>query len=139
MLMLPGDQSSSPKGQRHRLVALRQGAMVLLVTTALGLFFAAQIRFSAASVQREVSWGQALYWSFGDWYEWALLAPFIFWICQRFRFERHAWLGSLTVHLFAGLLLAGVHAAMCAGADVLQGWVTAKPIAFAKSLRGILA
>src|SRR5262245_44161298 len=100
MLMLPEVQSSAPQGQRHRLVALRQGAMVLSVATALGFFFAAQIRFSAASVQRDVSWGQALYWSFGDWYEWALLAPIIFCICQRFRFERHAWRRSLAVHLF---------------------------------------
>jgi sensor histidine kinase YesM len=37
------------------------------------------------------------------------------------------------------VLLAGIHAVMCAAADVLQGWVTAKPIVFGRSLRGILA
>jgi two-component system LytT family sensor kinase len=129
----------SPTAQSHGLVVLRQGAIIFLLATVLGFFFAAQIYFSAASIHRDVSWGQALYWAFGDWYEWALLAPIIFWTCRRFRFERRSWPRSLAVYLCAGLLLAGVHAIMCAAADVLQGWVTAKPVVFGKSLRGILA
>jgi two-component system LytT family sensor kinase len=117
---------------------LREAGLILLVATVLGLFFAAQIYFSAISIHRKVSWGQALYWSFGDWYEWALLAPIIFWICRRFRFERASWPKSLAVYLCVGLVLAGIHAVMCAAADVFQGWVTNKPVVFTKSLRGLL-
>jgi sensor histidine kinase YesM len=40
--------------------------------------------------------------------------------------------------LCVGLLLALVHVVLCGVADVFQGWVTAKPVVFAKSLRGIL-
>src|SRR6185369_15542952 len=109
-----------------------------LVATALGFFFAAQIYFSAAATHRDVSWAQALYWSITDWYEFALLAPIILWTCGRFRFERGSWPRALAVHLCVGLLLAGVHVVLCAVADVFQGWVTAKPVVFAKSLRGIL-
>jgi two-component system LytT family sensor kinase len=105
----------------------------------LSLFFAAQIYFSAASIHRSVSWAQALYWAFGDWYEFALLAPLVFWLCRRFKFERGSWLRRLAVYLVAGLVFAGAHALMCAVADVFQGWVTAKPVVFQKSLRGILA
>jgi len=137
--MRPPSRPSLPADEGHRLVALRQGALILLVATALGFFFAGQIYFSAASMNRSVSWGQALYWSFGDWYEWALLSPFIFWLCRKATFERGAWPSSLAIYLGAGLLLAGVHAVMCAVAAVLQGWVTAKPVVFGDSLRGLLA
>ncbi len=137
--MLTSPHSGTATGPCHRPGVLRQGAVILLVATALSLFFGAQNYFSAASIHREVSWGQALYWSFTDWYEWALLAPIIFWTCRNFRFERRSWPKGLIIYLSVGLLLSGVHAVLCAGADVLQGWVTAQPIAFRKSLRGVLA
>src|SRR6266516_2700315 len=114
--------SGPPTGHCPRLAMLREGAILFLVATALGFFFGAQIYFSAISIHREVSWEQALYWSFSDWYEWALLAPILFWICRRFRFERRSWPKSLLVYLGAGLLLSGIHAVMCAAADVFQGW-----------------
>ena len=113
--------------------------IILLTATGLGFFFAAQMYFSAASFHRDISWGQALYWSFGDWYEWALLSPLIFWGCRRFRFDRASWPKSLGVHLAGGLLLAGSHAMLCALAAVLQGGVTGKPVAFGASLHGLLA
>ncbi len=101
---------------------------VFLAATVIGLFFTAQIYFSAASVGHGVSWGQALYWALGDWYEWALLAPLIFWVCRRFRFERKNWGRTLAVHFASGLVLAAVHAFLCAVAAVAQGWVTQKSV-----------
>jgi|SRR6185503_4644723 len=109
-----------PTGQGHKPGRLRQGAVVFLTATVLGFFFAAQIYFSAAATHRDVSWAQAFYWSFTDWYEFALLAPIIFWTCARFRFERGSWPRARAVHLCAGLLFAGVHVVMCAVADVLR-------------------
>jgi len=117
----------------------RIGAKVLLIATSLGLFFAAQIYYSAASFQHSVSWGQALYWAFGDWYEWALLSPVIFWLCRRFQFDRRSWPKSLPVHLVVGLLLAGVHAMLCALAAVLQGWVTGATTLFSSEVHKLLA
>jgi signal transduction histidine kinase len=139
--MSPQLQSGPPgtAGAHHRVPLLRQGAIILLVSTALGFFFAAQIYFSSASIHRDVSWAQALYWSFSDWYEWALMVPLIFWLCHRFGFERRSWPRTLTIYFVAGLLMAGLHGVLCGAADVLQGWWTAKPIVFKKSLRGILA
>jgi two-component system, LytTR family, sensor kinase len=129
----------SPTGPCHKLIPPKHAAIILLAATALGFFFTAQIYFSAASSGRGISWGQALYWSFGDWYEWALLSPVIFWACRKFRFDRSSWPKSLAVHLFAGLLLSGVHAVMCALAAEFQGWVTGKAVAFGSSLQGLLA
>lgn len=117
----------------------RLAAKVLLIATLLGFFFAAQIYYSAASFHHSVSWGQALYWAFGDWYEWALLSPVIFWLCRRFRFDRQSWRKSLPVHLVAGLVLSGIHAALCALAAVLQGWVTGTPALFGSEVQKLLA
>src|SRR5437867_2785706 len=108
-------------GLCRKRLELKTGAIVLMIATLLGFFFAAQIYFSAASIHRDVSWWQALYWAFGDWYEWALLSPIIFWVCRRFPFDRQSWPKSLPVHLAVGILLSGFHAVLCALAAVLQG------------------
>ncbi len=144
------NQINPTTSQVQRLAGLRRAAIIFLAATVLGFFFAAQIYFSAVSMQHKISWGQALYWSFGDWYEWALLSPIIFWICRKFSFAppslrrvgaagRPSWPKSLAVHLLGGLLLSGVHAILCALAAVFQGWVTGKAIAFGSSLQGLLA
>jgi len=129
------DRTRSPRLTEGR----KTGAMVLLIATALGFFFAAQIYFSAAAHDHRISWGQALYWSFGDWYEWALLSPVIFWLCRRFRFDRQSWRGSLAAHLLGGLVLAGVHAVLCALAAVFQGWVIEQSRDFGIELGQLLA
>ncbi|HXI52397.1 MAG TPA: histidine kinase [Candidatus Saccharimonadales bacterium] len=132
-------QSETSVGPRQPPSARRSALFVFLATTALAVFFAAQNYFAAATMRRAVSWQQAAYWSFTDWYEWALVAPIIFWLCRRFTFERRSWPKSLAIYLFAGILLAGVHGVLCAASDVLQGWVTGQTFVFTKSLRGILA
>src|SRR5437867_4498522 len=115
------------------------GAKILLIATVLGLFFTAQIYYSAATFHNSVSWGQALYWAFGDWYEWALLAPMIFWLCRRFQFDQQSWPKSLPVHLVGGLFLSGVHGVLCALAAVLQGWVTGVSTPFGSEVQKVLA
>ncbi|SRR5260221_1709406 len=77
------NQLNLPTGQGQKLAGLRRAAIIFLAATVLGFFFAAQMYFSAVSMHHEISWGQALYWSFGDWYEWALLSPIIFWVLMR--------------------------------------------------------
>jgi len=132
-------QSGPPAGQRHKFLELRYAAIIFLTATVLGFFFAAQIYFSAAALHRDIGWGQALYWSFGDWYEWALLSPFVFWTCRKFPFDRQSWRKSLPVHLIADILLSGLHAVMCAALAVLQGVVTGKAIVFGTTLNALLA
>lgn len=128
----------TPTGHDRKRVWLRYAAVIFLISTLLGFFFGAQIYFSAAVTHRDVSWAQAFYWAFTDWYEFALLAPIILWTCGKFRFERGSWPRALAVHLCVGLVLAGVHVVLCAVSDVFQGWFTDKPVVFAKTLRQIL-
>jgi two-component sensor histidine kinase len=132
-------QNGPPAGQRYKFVDLRYAAIIFITATVLGLFFAAQIYFSAAALHRDIGWGQALYWSFGDWYEWALLSPIVFWTCRKFPFDRQSWRRSLPVHLVADILLSGLHAVMCAALAVLQGVVTGKAVVFSTTLNALLA
>jgi len=125
-------------GSRPKRAWLRHAAIVFLTATVLGLFFAAEIYFLAASYHRQIGWAQSLYWSFGDWYEWALLSPIIFWTCRTFRVDRASWPKSVSVHVFVGALLSGAHAVMCALLAVVQGWLTAKPMAFGTALHSLL-
>jgi signal transduction histidine kinase len=136
MRAVPDEAQQAGLDQSHR---SRFTGVVLLITLALSLFSAAQIYYSAAAFGQKVSWPQALYWGFGDWCEWALLSPFIFFLCQRFQFDRQTWPRSLVVHVFAGLVFAAVHAGLCAGAAVAQAWVTHVPIDFYHALRKLLA
>jgi two-component system, LytTR family, sensor kinase len=113
-------------------------AIIFLTATMLGFFFSAEIYFLATSYHRDISWAQSLYWSFGDWYEWALMSPIIFWTCRTFRFDRASWPKSVSVHVFVGALLSGAHAMMCALLAVVQGWFTGKPMALTAALNGLL-
>src|SRR5262249_50881524 len=112
---------------------MASGGLVFMAATLVGLFFTVQIYLSAASAHQSVSWGQALYWALGDWYEWALLAPLFFWICRRFRLDQPR--RSLPMHVLAGIALASVHAVLCTCAAVLQGWYTHLPKSFGAELR----
>src|SRR5215471_20489347 len=97
----------------------RAALIVFLLATLAGLFFSAQIYYSTTSLAHPVSWLQALYWGFGDWYEWALLSPLIFFLCRRLPFDRRSWRKSVLVHSVSGITLAFFHAVLCALAAVL--------------------
>jgi hypothetical protein len=116
----------------------RAALIVLLLSTLAGLFFSAQIYYTTTSLAHAVSWPQALYWGFGDWYEWALLSPLIFFLCRRWPFDRRSWPKSLVVHALSGVTFASIHAVLCAAAAVLQGVITDPPTSFAISLQGLL-
>src|SRR5262245_5387975 len=99
---------------------LPRWAWVVGVATVAGLFFVAQIYYSSLSFRQPVSWVQALYWSFGDWYEWALLAPLIFLLCRRFPFSGKEWRLSAPVFVVGAVGLSLLHGVMCAAAAKLQ-------------------
>lgn len=64
---------------------------------------------------RQISWSFILVTRLGDWYFWALITPFIFWLGRRFPFKRQFfWRNLLLVQLPAGLLTAFTHNAAVA-------------------------
>jgi hypothetical protein len=62
----------------------------------------------------------------------------IFRLCRRFRLERQSWGRSLGVHFASGLMLATVHAFLCAAA-VGQGWMTHEPAVSGASFVKVVA
>jgi len=108
---------------------------VFALSSLVGLFFAAQMHYSGAAFGRPVSWGQALYWGLGDWYEWAILSPLIFWLGYRFRFERRSWRRSLVIHFIAAVIVSVVHLFFCGLTEQLQAWVEGKHVSFATSFQ----
>ena len=109
--------------------------LVLIVSSFVGLFFAVQMHYSSTAFGRPVSWGQALYWALGDWYEWAILSPLIFWVSRRFSFERNRWRKSLGIHFVAGVILSVVHLLLCGMAEQLQAVVEGNRITFGTSFQ----
>ena len=114
---------------------LKTWGVVFAVSSIIGLFFAAQMHYSAAAFGRPVSWGQALYWTLGDWYEWAILSPIIFWLARRFTFERGRWRRSFGIHLVAAVIVSVVHLLFCGLAEQLQAWVEGNRVSFAASFQ----
>jgi two-component system LytT family sensor kinase len=113
--------------------------LILGSATVAGVFFTAQIYFVAMAFCQDVSWAQAAYWAFGDWYEWALLSPAIFWLCRLCAQHHLSWAARLAVLIPGAVVFAIVHAAMCAVAAMLQGWVLGPPVGFESYLRHLLA
>jgi two-component sensor histidine kinase len=82
--------------------------LFVLFWTLLGLSFASQFYISSAKAGNEVSWRQAISWSLGDWYVFALLSLPVTQVARRFRFEAGNWLPSLLIHvLCSGLFSFG--------------------------------
>jgi len=76
-------------------------ALIFLFWTLIGLSFASQFYLRSYKEGRSVSWGQAVSWSLGDWYVWALLSLPIIELARRFRFDGVKWGRSLAIHLVA--------------------------------------
>jgi len=83
--------------------------------TLIGLSFAFQFHISSANAGLEVTWKQAVGYSLGDWYMFALLSIPVVRLARRFDFESgHRW-GSLAVHLPASLAFSLVYMVLRAG------------------------
>lgn len=78
-----------------------KGLLVVLFWTLIGLSFASQFYLSSSKAGRPVSWGQAVSWSLGDWYVWALLSIPIMRLARQFPLEGGLWLRTLPLHLIA--------------------------------------
>jgi len=70
--------------------------------TGLGLSFAGQFYISSAQAGLGVTWKQAVNYSLGDWYVFALLSIPVTRLARRFPFEAGRWPTSLAVHLVCG-------------------------------------
>ncbi|HEV2393712.1 MAG TPA: histidine kinase [Verrucomicrobiae bacterium] len=91
-------------------------ALGLFFWTLLGISFASQFYISSAKAGLDVSWKQAVRYSLGDWYVFALLSVPVIWLAQRFRFEAGSRGRSLAAHAIVGVVFSLMYM-------VLRAWV----------------
>ncbi len=78
--------------------------LIVAAYSVLGLLFTSQVWVDYAYAGHPLSWWRAMGVALADWYLWALLTPAVALLAQRFRIDRSRWVGSLAVHVPAGLL-----------------------------------
>jgi len=84
---------------------------ILAVATLLGIF-SSLLAYSFQLTTNEANWWLLFTLNISYWYAWALLAPLIFRLSHRFRFDRNAWRRALAVHLPAAALATLAHVMM---------------------------
>jgi len=81
---------------------------ILGVATLLGVF-SSLLAYSFQLTTHEANWWLLFALNISYWYAWALLAPLIFRLSRRFRFDRHSWRSALAIHLPAAALATLLH------------------------------
>jgi two-component system, LytTR family, sensor kinase len=94
----------------------------LALVTALQLWVAFRwVRYSDLGVREALLSGAA------TWYPWILLAPPVFWICHRFRFDSAQWWKSALVHIPASFAFGVLWTLMRWGLSHIV-WIDEKPL-----------
>jgi two-component system LytT family sensor kinase len=100
-----------------------------LFWTLLGLSFASQFYISNAKAGYDVTWKQAVTFSLGDWYVFALLSIPVGALARRFRFDTGTWGRSLAVHTLGSVAFSLGYMILRAGLGSWQsGFIYAQPI-----------
>ncbi len=101
-----------------------KGLLGFVFWTLIGLSFAFQFYISDAKAGLEVSWKQAVSYTLGDWYVFAVLSIPVVWLARRFQFETGSRGRSLLVHLPASLVFSLGYMALRAGIGTWQSEAT---------------
>ena len=104
---------------------------VLAFWTLVGLAFASQFYLSSTLLGRTVTWSEAISYSLGDWYVWAVLSVPILAIARRFPADGHddRW-RTAGIHLIAALLCSLVYVALRAGIGQIHSLMADEPVTF---------
>src|SRR5262245_17058762 len=83
------------------------------VASLLGIYSAFQaFQYVAFFAEKPTSIWLLLGLNLSYWYAWAVLAPIVLWLSNRFPFERDIWWRSLLVHLVGVLVITFTHIAI---------------------------
>ncbi len=106
--------------------------------TLVGLAFASQFYLSSTMLGRSVSWGQAITYSLGDWYVWALLSVPILWLARRYPPEsEHPW-RTAGIHLAAALLFSLLYVTLRALVGQVHSSLIDEPVTFREVFRPLM-
>jgi signal transduction histidine kinase len=109
------------------------------IWTLIGLSFASQFYLSSSKLGRPVTWAQALSYSLGDWYVFALLSLPAMRLARRFHFERAKWGVRAVIHLVASGVFSLAYMVLRAWIGQAQNWAGGQPVAFAEAFVPLLA
>src|SRR6266508_1878076 len=113
-------------------------ALVFLFWTLIGLSFASQFYLASYKAGRPVTWGQAVGWSLGDWYVWAVISLPIVQLARRFRFDDVKWGRNVAIHLGASAICSLGYMALRAGVGQAQSRWGGTPVSFAETFTPLL-
>ena len=106
--------------------------------TLVGLAFAAQFYMSSNLLGRSITWVEAITYSLGDWYVWALLSMPIVWFARRFPPEAGAAWRTAGIHLAAALVFSLAWVVLRALVGQAHSWVLDEPVTFSEVFRPLL-
>ena len=110
----------------------------LVFWTLVGLAFASQFYLSSTLLGRSVTWGQAISYSLGDWYVWALLSVPILMLARRFPPEGAAPWRTAGIHLVAALVASLTYVVVRALVGQVHSLLIDEPVTFAEVFRPLL-
>ncbi|HET7538159.1 MAG TPA: histidine kinase [Candidatus Didemnitutus sp.] len=116
---------------------LRLGA-ALAFWTLVGLAFASQFYLSSTLLGRTVTWGQAISYSLGDWYVWAVLSVPILAIARRFPPEGANLWRTAGIHLVAALVCSLVYVVLRSLVGQVHSLIIHEPVTFGEVFRPLL-
>jgi sensor histidine kinase YesM len=126
--------SASRSLSRSLLWFLGLGALWTLV----GLAFASQFYLSSTLIGRTVSWGQAIGYSLGDWYVWAVLSVPVLIFARRFPPEGDQPWRTAAIHLGGALVASLVYVVIRAFVGQMHSLVIDEPVTFGEVFRPLL-
>ena len=106
--------------------------------TLVGLAFASQFYLSSTLLGRTVTWGQAIGYSLGDWYVWAVLSIPVVWLARRYPPEGAQPWRTAAIHLAAALVCSLVYVLLRSFVGVAHSRMLDEPVTFAEVFRPLL-
>jgi sensor histidine kinase YesM len=121
--------------------ALRKALKLLgyvVFWTLVGLAFAGQFYLSSSLLGRSITWLEAITYSLGDWYVWALLSVPITRFARRFPPEAGAAWRTAGIHLVAAFGFSFAYVVLRALVGEAHSWLLDEPVTFSEVFRPLL-
>lgn len=106
--------------------------------TLVGLAFASQFYLSSTLLGRAVTWGQAIGYSLGDWYVWAVLSIPVLWLARRYPPEGAHPVRTAAIHLAAALFCSLIYVLLRSLVGVAHSRLLDEPVTFTEVFRPLL-
>ena len=106
--------------------------------TLVGLAFASQFYLSSTLLGRSVSWGQAISYSLGDWYVYAILSWPSILLARRHPPEGAQPWRTAVIHLAAALVFSLAYVVLRSGVGLVHSHLIDEPVTFSEVFRPLL-